>query len=553
MQSLFGRFLATAARVPDAPALSIGEREWTYSQLCADVARVAAALQRASKTRGDRESEPASLAPPVTAVFGNRSHAAYTGLLGVHARGHGHVPLNPYFPPAQLRQMLEISGAETVLVTPDALPLLEATLDGIERPLGLVMPAEAEADLPALTARLPSQHRLLSLAELPTDPALLPALTAPPTDPDAVAVILFTSGSTGVPKGVGLSQRNLGHYFEFMNRRLAPLGPGDRHSQVVPLNFDMSMFDLFLAWTNGGCVCAPTQEQSIALGRFIAEQRITVWFSTPSVVALVRRQGELQPAQYPRLRHVFFAGEALPLELTQDTAAAAPNAILENIYGPTELTLTCTWYRYDAARTPAECENGFVPMGTPNEGLTALVVDDGLHEVKRGEVGELLVAGPQVALGYWNDPRKTAHAFVVPPGRREVFYRTGDLVRRPRNADEPLMYLGRGDGQVKIQGVRVELAEIETHVREVTGFDAIAIGWPVTESGVEGVVVYLVAQPESLDWPAARRALQQRLPPFAVPKRAICVEAFPTTSSGKTDRKALREAVGARLAGSGSG
>ncbi len=537
MQSLFGRFLATAARVPDAPAISIGEREWTYAQLCADVARVTAALQRAGTAHGDREPEPANLAPPVTAVFGNRSYAAYTGLLGIHARGHGHVPLNPFFPPAQLRQMLEISGADTVLVTPDALPLLEATLEGIERPLGLVLPHEA--DLPALAARLPGQHRLLSLTELPSDPARLPALTAPPTAPDAVAVILFTSGSTGVPKGVGLSQRNLGHYFEFVNGRFN-IGPGDRHSQVVPLNFDMSMFDLFLAWTNGGCVCAPTQAQSIALGRFIAEQRITVWFSTPSVVALVRRQGELQHGQYPRLRHVFFAGEALPLELTQDTAAAAPNAIVENIYGPTELTLTCTWYRYDAARTPGECENGFVPMGTPNQGLSALVVDEGLHEVRRGEVGELLVAGPQVALGYWNDPRKTLNAFVVPPGRRELYYRTGDLVRRPRSADEPLMYLGRGDGQVKIQGVRVELAEIETHLREVTGLDAVAIGWPVTESGVEGVVVYLVGKPEALNWPATRRALQQRLPPFAVPKQAILVEEFPTTSSGKVDRRALR-------------
>jgi amino acid adenylation domain-containing protein len=552
VQSLFGRFLATAARVPDAPALAIGDREWTYAQLCADVARVAAALARASTAAGPRadEPEPVSLAPLV-AVFGNRSHAAYTGLLGSHARGHGHVPLNPYFPPAQLRQMLEISGAQTVLVTPEALPLLEATLKGIERPLGLVLPPEA--DLNGLAARLPAQHRLVSLAELPTDPALLPALTAPPVDPDAVAVILYTSGSTGVPKGVGLTQRNLGHYFDFMNGRLAPLGPGDRHSQVVPLNFDMSLFDLFLAWTNGGCVCAPTVEQSLALGRFIEDQRISVWFSTPSVVAMVRRQGDLRPGQYPRLRQVFFAGEALPLDLAQDTAAAAPNAILENIYGPTEATLTCTWYRYDAARTPGECENGLVPIGAPNDGHTALVVDEGLHEVRRGEVGELLIVGPQVAPGYWNDPRRTAHAFVVPPGRRGLHYRTGDLVRRPRSADEPLMYLGRGDGQVKIQGVRVELAEVETHVREVTGLDAVAIGWPVTASGIEGVVVYLVGQATQLDWPAARRALQQRLPPCAVPRRAICVEAFPTTSSGKTDRKALQESVGARLAGSGSG
>jgi amino acid adenylation domain-containing protein len=541
VQSLFGRFLATAARVPDAPALSIGDREWTYAELCVDVARVAAALQAACASRaGQTESLAPLVAPlaPLVAVFGNRSHAAYTGLLGAHACGHGHVPLNPYFPPAQLRDMLEISAAETVLVTPEGLPLLEATLAGVERPLSLVLPPET--DLAAFAARLPTQHHLLSLGQWPTDPALLPALAAPPTEPDAVAVVLFTSGSTGVPKGLGLSQRNLGHYFEFMNRRLAPLGPGDRHSQVVPLNFDMSLLDLFLAWINGGCVCAPTPEQSIALGRFIEQQRITVWYSTPSVLALVRRQGQLQPGQYPRLREVFFAGEALPVDLAKATAAAAPNAILENIYGPAELTLTCTWYRYDAAVTPGESEIGYVPIGAPNDGLTALVVDDGLHEVKRGEVGELLVAGPQVALGYWNDPRKTAHAFIVPPGRREVFYRTGDLVRRPRSAEEPLKFVGRADGQVKIQGVRIELGEVETHVREVTGFDAVAVGWPATESGVEGVVVYLVAQPESLDWPAARRALQQRLPPFAVPKRAICVEAFPTTSSGKTDRRALK-------------
>jgi non-ribosomal peptide synthetase component F len=284
-------------------------------------------------------------------------------------------------------------------------------------------------------------------------------------------------------------------------------------------------------------VCCPSAAQKSLPAQWINDSKLTIWFSVPSTGALMNKLRMLTPNKYPKLRYSLFCGEALPIEITEKWQKAAPNSVLENLYGPTELTIACTLYRWDSARSPAECEMGVVPIGDPYPAMEVLVADESLNEVPPGETGELLMTGPQLSLGYWKDPEKTAAAFVTPPEKSTIYYRTGDRVRRPLPG-KPMTYLGRVDFQIKIQGYRVELGEIEAIAREAAGVDvAIAVGWPLSASGADGVVVFLGADKADID--AVTAVMKERLPAYMVPSQIRTIPAFPLNSNGKVDRKAL--------------
>jgi acyl-coenzyme A synthetase/AMP-(fatty) acid ligase len=254
----------------------------------------------------------------------------------------------------------------------------------------------------------------------------------------------------------------------------------------------------------------------------------------------MKQLGLLKPGRYPGLRISLFCGEPLPTASIQSWCEAAPNSVVENLYGPTELTIACTLYRWDPAKSPVESEMGIAPIGFPYPGMNYLVVDQGLREVAPGEEGELLMNGPQMSLGYWKDPKKTSDAFLIPPGQTQVFYRTGDRVRRPRS-NSPLIHLGRIDSQIKVLGHRVELGEIEAVVRKHCGSDAVvAIGWPRNSSGYGGVEVFIEsdAQNEHL-----RDAVRVDLPEYMVPRRFHFRDRLPRNPSGKLDRVALSKSL----------
>jgi amino acid adenylation domain-containing protein len=512
-------FIRSSEEFPERPALEVEGQTLTYRQLRDKAESIAATL-----LHWDEAADP-----PLTAIFAYRSVVAFGGVLGALFRGHGYVPLNRTFPPERTRTMLDRSECRAVVVDQASALQLDRILPGIARPLTLLLPETQ--DVSALSAQWP-QHRILGAKDLLASPTTLPLAATP----DAIAYLLFTSGSTGTPKGVMIAQQNVLSYLDFVVPRYQ-LNEGDRCSQTFDMTFDLSAHDMFVTWESGACLCCPTQKGLIKPGGFIVDSRLTTWFSVPSTAVFMKKLGMLKPGMYPGLRLSLFCGEALPMEVAKGWSETAPNSILENIYGPTELTIACTAYRWDRERSPAECELGVVPIGEPMKGMEALLVDESLREVPTGTPGELLMAGPQMAPGYWRDPEKTAKAFLVPPDQAKTYYRTGDRVRRSAPAG-PMLYLGRVDNQIKVLGHRVELGEVEAAVREASGIDGVvAVGWPKSSGGADGIEVFL--QTDAVDRAALTRMLTSRLPSYMMPRRIHCLPIFPVNSNGKFDRQQL--------------
>ena len=522
-QTLSTAFLKSCEKFGGRHSISVSGQEISYEELALRAMSLSATIQMASP----------STEVPLTAVLAYRSETAYAAILGALLAGHGYVPLNPTFPIDRTRLMLERSKCRSLIVDARSEPQLEKLLAGVSLPLTIICPDQSA--VAELAEKLP-KHQVVGAAEL-ADPQ---QWRLPNIDVNSIAYLLFTSGSTGQPKGVVVSHANVLHYVNYVTKRYG-IDNRDRSSQTFDLTFDLSAHDLFVTWGNGACLCCPTQKQMIKPGAFINEARLTAWFSVPSTAVFMRRLGELRPGLYPDLRLSLFCGEALPVEVVRDWSAAAPNSIVENIYGPTELTIGCTAYRWDSRTSPDECEQGIVPIGEPFEGMEAVIVDEDLREVAAGCEGELLMSGPQLSKGYWCDEEKTKRAFVSVTGRKGIYYRTGDRVRRSA-PDKPLTYLGRLDNQVKVLGHRVELGEVEAVVRSLSGVDAVvALAWP-NSSKADGIELFLEA--EEFDTESLMKQLKTKLPYYMVPRRIRTLPRLPLNPNGKYDRRALQVMVG---------
>lgn len=516
---LYRGFINSVNAFPERPALNVAGATQTYRQLFQKAASLAATI---AANEIDKQ-------PPLTAVFARRSVTAFAGVLAALMRGHGYVPLNCTFPAGRTRTMLQRAGCATIIVDEGSEGQLHEVLTGLEQKAAVILP-ERE-DIQEFSERWP-QHRFIGAKALvPWDRWREAEVSS-----GSVAYLLFTSGSTGVPKGVMVTHDNVAHYINFVAERFS-ITEEDRFSQMFEMTFDLSAADMFVAWSRGACVCCPSGKALLNPGRFISDMELTVWFSVPSVPIFMKRLGGLKPGSYPKLRVSMFCGEALPVDIAKSWTAAAPNSIVENLYGPTELTIACMYYRWTPDVAQDDAELGLVPIGSPFPGMEALVIDEDLQEVNAGETGELLMTGPQVSAGYWADPEKTAQSFIVPPGKKAVFYRTGDRVRKPKKGF-PMTYLGRTDNQIKILGHRVELAEIESVVREESTIEGVvALGWPIMPGGALGVEVFIEDAAAGLS--DLKERIAGRLPGYMVPKRFHFLPEFPLNANGKYDRMAL--------------
>src|SRR5262245_55923500 len=408
--NLASGFFRSAERFADRPALVVGSQRLTYRELAGEAATLASTIRRY-----------ASDAHPLAAILASRSVTAYAGILGILASGKGYVPLNPAFPVERTRKMLALAGTSLLVVDAEGLALLPKLLPNIDSALTVVAPELADSG--DLRSALPRHHfvgfgQLANRVDFPL---------APYTDPGAVAYLLFTSGTTGEPKGVPISNTNVRAYLEYIGAQY-DIDEQDRCSQEFDLTFDLSVHDMFVCWGRGACLYCVPKKSVMLPATFIRDHQLTTWFSVPSVAGVLARLGLLQPHTLPSLRYSLFCGEPLLAAHAKLWQTAAPNSILENLYGPTEATIAISHYRWDSS--PHDCLNDVVPIGRIFDGQQCCVVDGRREAVRSGEAGELCVAGSQVTRGYWNDRNKTREQFVELPGRPgTIWYRTGDLVR----------------------------------------------------------------------------------------------------------------------------
>ena len=367
------------------------------------------------------------------------------------------------------------------------------------------------------------------------------ATFAPPALPAATAAayLLFTSGSTGKPKGVPISHASLNR---FMTMLLDEAGyeftPDDRVLQMFELTFDLSVMSLFLPLCIGAsCHVVPDSRLGfVATFRLIKEQSISVALMVPSLLGYV--EPYLDSIRLPNLRLSMFCGEALQERLVEKWSKVVGGQPIHNWYGPTEATIFCLRYPWTEDRSPQAAVNGIVPIGRPVGDTSAWLVNDtGAAINAAGVTGELVLGGRQLASGYWRAPDKTAQVFL--PGESPLLpagYRTGDLCFR--NDDGDFVYCGRTDSQVKIDGHRVELGEIEHAVRSTTGRSAAAV--VAVPEGPTTTLVLFLELPE-VDVDRLNAELKTRLPAYMLPRHVHHLDRLPLNLSGKLDRPRLRE------------
>lgn len=507
--SLRAGFLQQVALRPAAPALVVNHRVLSYAELDRTARRWAGAIV-------GRIEGPAAR----VGVFGSRSEVSYTATLAALYSGAAFVPLNPRFPPERTRAMIRCANLDAIIADKLASAQLATVLDGLETTPPVWQPETASA------AELDSTQSLDS--ELP------------PLPPDRMAYLLFTSGTSGVPKGVPILHSNVRAFLDWAKGRYH-FRKEDRFSQTFDQTFDLSVFDLFVAWEAGACVYAMSPADLLAPSKFINKNELTVWFSVPSVPAQMRKRHLLTPNTLPTLRWSLFCGEPLARASADAWQEAAPNSIVENLYGPTELTIACTAHRWDPKTSPQLCVNDMVPIGRPFPRSTSILVDENLRRMSNGELGELCVCGPQTSPGYWNDLVRTAERFVKIPAAGlpdQIFYRTGDLGRQLPNGE--YVCLARTDHQIKVLGFRVELSEIEGVLQTATGVvQAVALGWPMSEGSAKGVVAFVSG--DGIDTTEIQNACKASLADYMVPSRIIPLNNMPLNANGKIDRNELKK------------
>ncbi|MFD3694912.1 amino acid adenylation domain-containing protein [Streptomyces sp. NPDC058646] len=502
IDELAGLFHESAAQHPDRVAIEHGQESLTYRELASRSAAVASELVRRGVAPGQRVA--------LYAVRHLQTYAAYLGILQAGCVVVPIAPATPAFRAAAVMASAEVRLALAVSPRPEWAGSGTPCADLLDRPASAeaVMPVRAGAGEPG------------------------------------EAYLLFTSGSTGQPKGVPITHRNALAYVRHAVARHR-VTPDSRLSHTFELTFDPSVFDLFCAWGAGAALVVPQGRELLLPARYVNRHRITHWFSVPSVVSLAQRVGAIPAGSMPGLLHSQFIGEQLTLTQARAWREAAPDSVIDNVYGPTEVTVACAGYRLpqDAREWP-ESSNGTVPIGEVHPALERLVLDE---DGRPAEDGELCLRGVQRFDGYLDPADNTGRFLHFTAGiatpftggvpTREHWYRTGDRVRVE---DGRLVHLGRLDRQVKLSGYRIELGEIEDALRRHPAvLEAVAVVVDREGSPCLAAVLTGTEQPQ----PDLAKHLRTLLPEYMVPTACLWLSALPLGGNGKLDHAGIRRAA----------
>jgi amino acid adenylation domain-containing protein len=511
-----------ATHDPSRVAIVMGHERMTYRELEADSNRLAHMLVGQGCQAGDR-----------ICLFVEKSPSAIVAMHAVLKAGAAYVPIDLASPAPRVARIIEAAEPRLVLATSAAAPAIdELVADGRLRvPVGLLdaAPVDGGRWSPAFGPR--------DWSDLPSEPL------EPVGEPDSLAHLLFTSGSTGMPKGVAITHANVTAFLEWAVGYFG-FRPSERHSGHPPLHFDLSTFDIYGTLAAGAELHLVPPSLGIdphRLAGFIRTSELTQWFSVPSVLTYMAKFDAVAQDDFPTLERLLWCGEVLPTPILAHWMKRLPHVQFTNLYGPTEATIASSFYTVEGC--PSD-ETQAIPIGAPCGQEELLVLDDALNPVPPGEIGQIFIAGAGLSPGYWRDREKSAAAFLPDPRPGRIgqrIYRTGDLGRL--REDGLFEFLGRVDSQIKSRGYRIELGEIEAALNEIPEVRECAVVG-VDSGGFEGTAICcgfapvdgVVIKPTGL-----RRQLSEQLPPYMLPSRWREFEALPKNMNGKIDRRVIRE------------
>lgn len=507
---------ATALRSPDRIAVIEPDRgEIRYAELSRLSGLLCGYLRHIGVVPNDR-----------VGFFLPKSIDSIVSIYGILKAGAAYVPVDPGAPATRNAYIFANCGVRAVIVHQRFAESLRAELTALNANPAFIVVPESE-EVAALRAVLEDLQKRTRFSVTNTHHS----------KPDDLAYILYTSGSTGKPKGVMLTQRNALSFLDWCTETFQ-ITEQDRCSSHAPLHFDLSILDIHLPIKHGASVVLIDEKigkDAARLAPLIARQRITTWYSAPSILALLAQYGELDQHDYSALRQILFAGEVFPVKHLRALQRLLPRPRYYNLYGPTE-TNVCTYYEIPKA-IPEERTQPY-PIGRCCSHLECMVVDEQGMPAAHGAEGELVVRGPGVTQGYWNLPEQNAKAFLT-DARGDLWYRTGDLVNE--DADGNYIYLGRRDRMVKKRGYRIELGEIEACLYQhpdVAETGVIAV--PDEEYGIR-IKAFVSSRGEKrLSVIGLKVFCAERLPNYMVPDLFVFHPRLPRTSTDKIDYQALK-------------
>jgi amino acid adenylation domain-containing protein len=503
----------SASRFPDRVAVEESEGgNIRYDELARLSVRLRDRLREMGVGLGDR-----------VGICMRKSADAVASIFGIMKAGAAYVPADPTAPASRNAFIFHNCAVKVLIVEARLAEAIRLEFDQLGFAPEMVVLEETGAGIPLTQAldRLDAPHRAASA------PDVIP-------DPSQLAYILYTSGSTGRPKGVMLSNGNAACFIHWCSEVFRPNGH-DRFSSHAPFHFDLSILDIYVSLKHGATLVLVEEQlgkEPARLAAWIAEEKITVWYSAPSILSLLAQFGKLGQYSYSSLRLVLFAGEVFPIKYLKLLKSLWPHPRYFNLYGPTE-TNVCTFY--EVPRLIPESQTEPVPIGKACPHCEPLVVSQVGTEVAEGE-GELCVAGPSVMQGYWNLPENTATAFL--PGRDTGWYRTGDIVAQL--PDGNYKFLGRHDRMIKKRGYRIELGEIEVALyRHPAIKEAAVVAFP-DDDGVPIKAFTSTRNGSKLSIIELKKFCSENLPLYMVPDLFCSLESLPKTSTDKIDYQKLK-------------
>jgi D-alanine--poly(phosphoribitol) ligase subunit 1 len=511
---------ACAARSGAVAVSSHGADPMTYAALDELSSKLAGCLTANGVRRQDR-----------LALLLRRGPHAIAAIVGGLKADAAYVPIDPKAPTLRQIKVLDDCRPSAVVCESATFDAATQAVLGSAHRCPLVVLDRLDAD------RIGSGQSVVTREEIDSQSPRRPAYSNVDTD---LAYVLYTSGSTGAPKGVMVSHRNILNYITWAVEYLG-VSESDSVFATAPFHFDMSTFDVFAALTTGARLCIAPEEFLLFPSRligFIEEEGATIWKTVPSLFAYMARTGCLKPGRMSSLSRILFGGEPLHPKHLGDWMSVYPEKAFYNAYGPTETTGVSLCYRI---RSRPDAGQARVPIGAPRANTEALVITESGGVARAGESGELWIRGAGVASGYWRDPEKTGRAFVsnpLAPSTTERVYRTGDLVKVRDDGD--LEFLGRNDEQVKYMGYRIALSDIEAALVSVDGVADAAALLDESEDLISPELVGLVAARAGAAPPELGKELALRLPAYMVPKRIVLVPQIPRSDRGKVARDQLR-------------